>query len=1493
MRKKLLFLFFSMLILNYVHAQTLAAGDIAFIGVNEDVGPGSGKDHSFTFIALKSIPAGESIYFSEEGWNDDLTDTPQGFWNGSEGHFEWTSPVGGTPCGTVVHIYESGADVFTSTSGTVSGILAGTGWNLFAGDQVIAYQSTTGARPANTVPTFITAIHLNDNRENGGNHNATTGWSLISSGGSTSHVPPGLTNGVNCMAIHAPTPLSDNEVDNIKYQGSLTGNASDLLAMIYDLNNKNTNWYRHNSTPADITPAGFSPNVTCAAPCNEPDVPTVSAQTVSCPSDDVSLTITGSLNDATEWIVYTGSCGGTEKTRGSSSTINIGKVTSTTTFYIRGEGGCVTPGSCASITVNPAVDNVKPTIASISNQTLNADASCEASLANYTSLAVVSDNCDTSPTVTQSPVAGTTITGFTTVTITVTDSSGNNNSTSFDVSLTDTTAPSIASISDQDLSANASCNVSLPDYTGLAVVSDNCDASPSITQSPVAGTTITNTTTVTLTVTDASGNNNNTSFDVSLTDTTAPSIASISNQSISVSSVCQASLPDYTGLAVVSDNCDASPSITQSPVAGTTITATTTVTLTVTDASGNNNNTSFDAALDCKIKAYVDINATGNNDGTSWTDAYTNLQEAIDEVVSNGEIWVAAGTYLPTESPDGVSTDPRDYAFHFNKDIKLYGGFAGNENALSDRADTGNTTILSGDLGTLNDNSDNAYHVLIGATPDPSSSSSNASIIDRFTVSNGLANGTGDITYSNTKYNRNNGAGISLFDSSATISNLIIENNIGDLGGGLYMRAPSSANLTNIIFKNNTANFGGGAYITTSSPTFQNVIFANNTGVVQGAGIEGFFNSFPIINNAVFVNNSSDTNGGAMHFNNNSYPTVYNSTFYNNTTGLTNGGAAIHITNGGNPLIVNSVFYNNLANGSTNNYFNDSSSETGFNNASDDSTVVGASVSLTANPFLSTNDLDGADNVFGTFDDGLRPSSGSAIINTGLNGINSIANDITGKARVINATIDIGAYEANPSVWTGTTNNDWNTASNWSTNAVPTTSSDVSIPAGITNYPTIPSAVSVTSIDIVSGASLIANAGVTGDVIYHRNIPNTDWHLVASPVSGETIEDIITNHPLATGTVNTANLGFAPYTTTSATWNYQNASSTGTLNNGQGYSVKLTSASDLTFKGSANTSSINFAVTNGAKSFNLIGNPFTAYVNSATLTASNSSILSEQTVWLWNGTDYVTHNSANPIEIAPGQGFFIEASASSNFSFNQANQSHQGTDTFQRTAPKLTFDLLVKDQNTERKTKIFFIDGKTTGFDNGYDSKMFTGVQQDFAIYTELVTDNTGKKLAIQTLPNDNLDTTIIPVGIIGKANQELTFSIQNINLPEGIEIYLEDKISNQFINLSIEDYKTTLENDNNSVGQFYIHVKAKSLSNDDFKDTPISIYKSSNNQISITGLNTNAEIHLYSLLGKEIISQKLTPSIINTITIPELSTGVYIVKVISETKEITKKITF
>ena len=356
MKKKLLYLITLCLFtvtLN-THAQ-LAAGDIAFIGFNSDAGTSS--DDDFTWIALTDIPSNEIIYFTEQG-----VDTNTMTWfNNTEGHFSWTAPSGGLPCGTIVHIYEdiSNPDTFlVEGGGTVSNLLSGVSWSLSAGDQVIAYQATTAHASIGST-TFISGIHMEDDQATG----ESNGWTSTSySGTGTSYcmLPPGLTNGVNCISLFSG--IGNPEIDNAKYTGTLSGLSTDIRSFIATIYNSSSgNWTVNDTTPFVISPNSYSPNVTCVAACTDPTVPTVTASVNPvCNGASTTLNITGTLNDATQWAVYTSSCGGSLVGTTATSTFVVTPTGPSTTYYIRGEGGCVTPGSCGSITINVSTVSLTP-----------------------------------------------------------------------------------------------------------------------------------------------------------------------------------------------------------------------------------------------------------------------------------------------------------------------------------------------------------------------------------------------------------------------------------------------------------------------------------------------------------------------------------------------------------------------------------------------------------------------------------------------------------------------------------------------------------------------------------------------------------------------------------------------------------------------------------------------------------------------------------------------------------------------------------------------------------------------------------------------------------------------------------------------------------------------------------------------------------------------------------------------------------------------------
>lgn len=504
--------------------------------------------------------------------------------------------------------------------------------------------------------------------------------------------------------------------------------------------------------------------------------------------------------------------------------------------------------------------------------------------------------------------------------------------------------------------------------------------------------------------------------------------------------------------------------------------------------------------------------------------------------------------------------------------------------------------------------------------------------------------------------------------------------------------------------------------------------------------------------------------------------------------------------------------------------------------------------------------------------------------------------------------------------WIGT-DTDWANTANWIYGTVPVATDNVQIETN-TTYPIIGSTTGaeVKSLTVDSGASLTINGGgslivsetSSGNVTYTRNLPSANWYMVASPVSGETIGNILANHTFVNGTIDTDHLSFAPYnnaaTDENQRWDYITAASTGTLGDAQGYLTRFAGAGDISFTGSVATSdftAIDLTDNSGSggTAFNLLGNPYPSFIDlTAMLTANENrgnDLLTESTVWIWDGSAYTERNLATTgfnAYIAPAQGFFVSADGgSSTFTITETMQSHQGTDSFQKnTEVRPEISLVVKEGKNTANTQLFYIEGTSKDFDNGYDSSIFGGVNYDFNVYTSLASNNSTKRLGIQSLPNSDYENMIVPVGIIAENGKEITFTAEALNLPSGLKVFLEDRTNNTFTRLDEvnSEYKTTVDTKTTD-GRFFLHTKSSSvLSTEDALLNSVSIYKTSNTNLKITGLNQGqTSISLYNLLGKKVMATSFNASNVNNISLPNLSTGVYIVKLEAEKGTVSKKI--
>jgi hypothetical protein len=400
-------------------------------------------------------------------------------------------------------------------------------------------------------------------------------------------------------------------------------------------------------------------------------------------------------------------------------------------------------------------------------------------------------------------------------------------------------------------------------------------------------------------------------------------------------------------------------------------------------------------------RLYVNTSASGTGFGDSWTNAFTSLQKAL-KIANGHEIWVAQGTYTP-------DLNDRTKTFSVTENIKLYGGFLGNETNLQSRDAAANITTLSGDL-LNNDNAildvseptrlDNSYRVV--------TVSGDNTLIDGFTITSGHSeNNSGyyrgaGIYKENTVNNielRNNiiknnvadvdGAISSLFstlgtDKIAIIENCKIQNNLSRyktaFNIGLNTTAAGviviNAYVTNCLIENNYASdLGSSSGVSASAGGFSGYSVNNKS-------INAYVSNCTITNNIDNGSSSSFTDralffgGGNVNFR------MYNSILWNNS--ITKTLSRDH-TNASFLSCQNTIVFNN-------------------NITADDLSLICSGATLNNNlnvdPLFTNNVND------------FSLQSGSPAIDQGDNALVTATNDILFNDRIYNGTVDLGAYES-------------------------------------------------------------------------------------------------------------------------------------------------------------------------------------------------------------------------------------------------------------------------------------------------------------------------------------------------------------------------------------------------------------------------------------------------------------------------------------------------
>lgn len=285
---------------------------------------------------------------------------------------------------------------------------------------------------------------------------------------------------------------------------------------------------------------------------------------------------------------------------------------------------------------------------------------------------------------------------------------------------------------------------------------------------------------------------------------------------------------------------------------------------------------------------FVDASATGACNGMTWGNAFTDLQDALAAASPGWDIWVAAGTYTPTDTIDMTAT------FQLPPDTEIYGGFSGQEMAFDERDYAANVTILSGNIGDPADYWDNSYHVVTGA---------DGAMLDGFTIMDGFAIGG---------HADSRGGGMRNHEVSPVIANCTFSGNSASSVGGGMDNLDASPTVTNCTFSGNSAAIGGGIFNDgASSPTIADCTFDGNTASIEGGGLNNGAGSSPTITNCTFRWNSAPSGGGMVNAVANA--TVLDCTFSSNTALYYGGG--MYNLHSSNLTVIRCTFDSNAVTG--------------------------------------------------------------------------------------------------------------------------------------------------------------------------------------------------------------------------------------------------------------------------------------------------------------------------------------------------------------------------------------------------------------------------------------------------------------------------------------------------------------------------------------------------------------------------------------------------
>jgi len=391
------------------------------------------------------------------------------------------------------------------------------------------------------------------------------------------------------------------------------------------------------------------------------------------------------------------------------------------------------------------------------------------------------------------------------------------------------------------------------------------------------------------------------------------------------------------------------------------------------------------------------------------------------------------------------------------------------------------------------------------------------------------------------------------------------------------------------------------------------------------------------------------------------------------------------------------------------------------------------------------------------------------------------------------------------------------------------------------------------------------------------------------------------------------------------------------LNPGEGYTMKGTGASgtdqNYVFYGAPNNGEYTMTINAGEES--LIGNPYPSAFDTNKFILDNASVFDALYFWVDGGsTSHVLSNylggyairnltggtppslfstligglgSAGSITLPKrylpiGQGFFIKAYASGTIVFNNSQRDFKkesdGDAIFYRNQNEQTEnqDQFIRlgyedPEGFHRQLLLGFLPNSAAdvNYNPGYDAllKICRDDEMFFVIEQDL-----NKKYAIQGVNTFN-ETMEFPLGLLISetgSHQIMIDEVENFQHT----IYLKDNILNTTHNLTDANFNVNLPIGDHLDRYSLVFVPQNTLSTTDQTLTNLSVFYDGNKNVVVNNSDRMQlkNITIYNVLGQEILRLNDNINSTNKVQIPfNQSQGLYVVKVVTTTGELTQKI--